>query len=50
MEHYDLVVPRARRNRAPVRRLHALLASDIGRQTLRRLGFEPAASPPAESL
>jgi putative molybdopterin biosynthesis protein len=50
MEHYDLVGPRARRDRAPVRRLLALLASDVGRQTLRRLGFEPATSPPAESL
>jgi putative molybdopterin biosynthesis protein len=47
MEHYDLVVPRARRDRAPVRRLVDLLASDVGRDMLRRVGFEPATSPPA---
>jgi putative molybdopterin biosynthesis protein len=44
MEHYDLVVPRARRGRAPVQRLVDLLASDVGRDMLRRLGFDPAAS------
>ena len=44
-EHYDLVVPHARRDRAPVRRLLDLLASDAGREALRGLGFEP--SPPA---
>ena len=49
-EHYDLVVPRARLDRAPVQRLLALLTSETGRQTLRRLGFEPATSPPEESL
>jgi putative molybdopterin biosynthesis protein len=42
VEHYDLVVPRARRDRAPVRRLIDLLASEEGRELLRRLGFEPA--------
>ncbi|MGH6903481.1 MAG: molybdopterin biosynthesis protein [Geminicoccaceae bacterium] len=45
MEHYDLVVPRARRDRAPVRRLIDLLTSEVGRELLRRLGFEPGASP-----
>ena len=43
MEHYDLVVPRIRRDRAPVRRLIDLLSSAIGRDLLRRLGFEPGA-------
>jgi putative molybdopterin biosynthesis protein len=42
VEHYDLVVPRARRDRAPVQRLIALLTSEEGRELLRRLGFEPA--------
>jgi putative molybdopterin biosynthesis protein len=42
MEHYDLVVPRARRDRTPVRRLVDLLMSESGRELLRRLGFEPA--------
>jgi hypothetical protein len=36
------VVPRARRDRAPVQRLIALLTSEEGRELLRRLGFEPA--------
>ena len=44
-EHYDLVVPRARRDRAPVRRLIDLLMSEEGRELLRRLGFEPGVSP-----
>jgi putative molybdopterin biosynthesis protein len=43
-EHYDLVVPRARRDRAPVQRLIDLLTSEVGRELLRRLGFEPAVS------
>jgi putative molybdopterin biosynthesis protein len=42
MEHYDLVVPRARRDRAPVRRLIELLTSEAGHELLRRLSFEPA--------
>jgi putative molybdopterin biosynthesis protein len=42
VEHYDLVVPRARRDRAPVQRLIDLLTSEAGRELLRRLGFEPA--------
>jgi molybdate-binding protein len=50
MEHYDLVIPRTRRDRSPVRRLLALLTSDIGRQTLQRLGFGPATSPFQESV
>ena len=50
MEHYDLVVPRTRRERPPVRRLLELLTSDIGRQTLQRLGFEPATSSSEESV
>jgi putative molybdopterin biosynthesis protein len=49
-EHYDLVVPQARRERAPVRRLIDLLRSDAGRAMLRRLGFEPAASPDEQSV
>jgi len=49
-EHYDLVAPRARLDRPPVRRLLALLTSETGRRTLRRLGFEPATSPPEESV
>ena len=48
MEHYDLVIPRARRDRPPVQRLLALLASEPGRDALRRLGFEPASATPAE--
>jgi putative molybdopterin biosynthesis protein len=44
MEHYDLVVPHARRDRTPVRRLVDLLMSESGRELLRRLGFEPAAA------
>ena len=44
-EHYDLVVPRARRDRAPVQRLIDLLMSEEGRELLRRLGFEPGVSP-----
>jgi putative molybdopterin biosynthesis protein len=47
MEDYDLVVPRARRDREPVRRLIDLLTSDVGRALLRRLGFEPGAPPAA---
>jgi hypothetical protein len=35
---------------SPVRRLLALLTSDIGRQTLQRLGFGPATSPSQESV
>ncbi len=50
MEHYDLVVPRARRDRPPVQRLRALLTSETGRAALRGLGFEPASATPAESL
>ena len=50
MEHYDLVVPHARRDRAPVRRLIDLLRSDAGRDILRRLGFDPATSPPEASV
>jgi putative molybdopterin biosynthesis protein len=49
VEHYDLVVPRARRDRAPVRRLIELLTSEAGRDALRRLGFEPATAPIAET-
>jgi putative molybdopterin biosynthesis protein len=45
MEHYDLVVPRARRDRAPVQRLIDLLTSEDGRELLRGLGFEPALLP-----
>ena len=45
VEHYDLVVPRARRDRAPVQRLIDLLMSEEGRDLLRRLGFEPGVSP-----
>ncbi len=45
MEHYDLMAPRARRDRAPVQRLIDLLTSDVGRELLRRLGFEPAVPP-----
>jgi putative molybdopterin biosynthesis protein len=41
-EHYDLVVPRPRRARASVQRLIDLLTSEVGRELLRRLGFEPA--------
>ncbi len=48
MEHYDLIMPRARRERAPVRRLLALLASAPGREALRQLGFEPATAAPEE--
>ena len=44
-EHYDLVVPRARRDRAPVQRLIDLLMSEEGRELLRRLGFEPGRAP-----
>ena len=36
MEHYDLVVPRARRDRPPVQRLLALLTSEPGREALRQ--------------
>ena len=45
VEHYDLVVPRARRDRAPIQRLIDLLTSEDGRELLRRLGFEPAVPP-----
>ena len=45
VEHYDLVVPRARRDRAPVQRLIDLLTSEEGRELLRRLGFEPGVFP-----
>ena len=50
MEHYDLVVPRARHRRPPVERLLALLTSEAGQDALRRLGFEPASAMPAKSL
>jgi putative molybdopterin biosynthesis protein len=50
MEHYDLAIPRARRDREPVRRLLALLASESGRDALRRLGFEPASPAPEKSV
>jgi putative molybdopterin biosynthesis protein len=50
MEHYDLVIPRARRDRPPVGCLRALLTSETGRDALRRLGFEPAGATPDESL
>jgi putative molybdopterin biosynthesis protein len=49
-EHYDLIVPRARLDRAPVRRLVALLTSEPNREALRRLGFEPATSASEESI
>ena len=48
VEHYDLVVPRARRDRAPVQRLIDLLTSEDGRELLRGLGFEPAVPPAAD--
>jgi putative molybdopterin biosynthesis protein len=50
MEHYDLIVPRARLDRAPVQRLLALLTSEPNREALRRLGFEPATSASEESI
>ena len=50
MEHYDLVIPRARRERAPVRRLLALLTSEPGRDALRRLGFKPAGGAAEEKV
>jgi putative molybdopterin biosynthesis protein len=50
MEHYDLVVPRARRDRAPVQRLLTLLSSEVGREALQHLGFEPASSPQEQSV
>jgi putative molybdopterin biosynthesis protein len=50
MEHYDLAIPRTRRDREPVRRLLALLASESGRDALRRLGFEPASPAPEKSV
>jgi putative molybdopterin biosynthesis protein len=50
VEHYDLVVPRARRERAAVGRLIDLLTSEVGREMLRRLGFEPAPSSHEESV
>jgi putative molybdopterin biosynthesis protein len=49
-EHYDLVIPRARRERPPVQRLLAFLTSEAGRDALRRLGFEPASAVPPEKL
>ena len=50
MEHYDLIVPRARLDRVPVQRLLALLTSQPNREALRRLGFEPATSVSEESV
>jgi putative molybdopterin biosynthesis protein len=46
VEHYDLVVPRARLDRTPVQRLLKLLSSASHREALHRLGFEPASSTP----
>jgi putative molybdopterin biosynthesis protein len=38
-EHYDFVVPRARRDRPPVQRFLAALADEDVRAALRALGF-----------
>jgi putative molybdopterin biosynthesis protein len=39
-EHYDFVIPAARRERAAVRRFVALLASEAVQAELRGLGFD----------
>jgi putative molybdopterin biosynthesis protein len=48
VEHYDLVVPRARLDRPPVQRLLKLLSSASHREALHRLGFESASSTPED--
>jgi putative molybdopterin biosynthesis protein len=50
MEHYDLIVPRARLGRGPVQRLLTLLSGEIGRKALQGLGFEPALATLEESI
>ncbi len=47
-ERYDFVIPRARADRAPVRRFLELLASAPARALLRQRGFlpDPSAAPP----